>query len=283
MSDKTTYDFYNPPHQSLSVEIKDSRFIIHKGTQWESRNDSMEKLLLSLEGSLTPGINKRIIINTGDHPIDRGEYPYPVLSFSTKEGFKDLPIPCFVYDHWRGVQIEEWEKVVETLSSRGSHDPNINKLVWLGAPTNRIRCDALNLFSEYEDTIEFKLIDWGKIRSKREESGYLTLEDHLDYKVLLDLPGNGFSARIYYFFFCRRPIIKLYNEHKLWFDDYLPENTVLGVRGLDEVLDLNIRLLSDPVFYKEVTHKTWDFAQNYLTKEKSLEYLSTLINNLPSQ
>lgn len=283
MSDTTLFDFYKPPHQFLSVEIKNSQFIIHKGSQWESRNDSMEKLLLSLEWMLTPGINKKIIINTGDHPVDRGEYPYPVLSFSTREGFKDLPIPCFVYDHWMGAQIGEWEKVVESLSSRGSHDPNINKLVWVGALTNIMRSDALNLFSEYKDTIEFRLIDWCQIRSKKEESGYLSLEDHLNYKVLLDLPGNGFSGRIYYFFFCRRPIIKLYNHHKLWFDDYLPENSVLCVRSLDEVLDLTSRLLSDSVFYKEVTHNTWDFAQNYLTKEKSLEYLSNLINDLPSQ
>ncbi len=282
MSETTPYDFYNPPHQSLSVEIKNSRFIIHKGTQWESRNDSMEKLLLSLEGWLTPGINKKIIINTGDHPIDRGEYPYPVLSFSTKEGFRDLPIPCFVYDHWRGAKIGEWEEVVESLSSRGSQEPSINKLVWLGAPTNRIRCDALDFFSESKDIIDFELIDWGQINSNKEESRYLSLEDHLNYKVLLDLPGNGFSARIYYFFFCKRPIIKLYDNHKLWFDDYLPENTILRVKNLDEVSNITSRLLSDSSFYKEVTCKTWDFGQNYLTKERSMKYLLDLINDLPS-
>jgi hypothetical protein len=282
MSETTPYDFYNPTHQSLSVEIKNSRFIFHKGTQWESRNDSMEKLLLSLEGWLTPGINKKIIINTGDHPIDRGKFPYPVLSFSTKEGFRDLPIPCFVYDHWMGAKIGEWEKVVESLSSRGSQDPNINKLVWLGAQTNRIRCDAQVFFSEYKDIIDFELIDWGQINSNKRESRYLSLEDHLNYKVLLDLPGNGFSARIYYFFFCKRPIIKLYDDHKLWFDDYLPENTVLRVKDLDEVLNITSRLLSDSGFYKEVICGTWDFAQNYLTKEMSMKYLFNLINDLPS-
>ena len=281
MNDCIHYDFYNPIHQSLSVEIKDGRFIIYKGTQWESRNDSMEKLLLSLEGKLIPGNNKKIIVNTGDHPIDRGDYPYPVLSFSTKDGFKDLPIPCFVYDHWQGVKIGEWESVVESLSVRGLQEPHLNKLVWLGAPTNAIRCGALDFFSESKDIIDFKLINWGQINTNQDGSGYLSLDDHLDYKVLLDLPGNGFSARIYYFFFCKRPIIKLYDDHKLWFDDYLPENTLLGVKSLDEVIDLTRRLLTDTDFYKEVTHKTWDFAQNYLTKERSMNYLLDLINNLP--
>jgi len=136
-------------------------------------------------------------------------------------------------------------------------------------------------FSPHEDLIYFKLMNWGEVRSGKEEAVYLSLEDHLNYKVLLDLPGNGYSGRIYYFLFCKRPIIKLYDRHRLWFDGYLPENTILRANNLSDVLEISKKLLIDEEFYNMVVYNTWSFAENYMTKEKSMDYLVKVINELP--
>lgn len=276
-----SYNFYNPPHQTISVEINNGELITNKGTQFEDRNGSMERILHSIKDKLFLEKNKKFIINTGDHPIDKGNHPYPVLSFSTVNDFKDIPIPCFVYDHWKGARIPEWEIIVDSLSKKGEMNPKINKTVWIGAPTNHIRVQAMEKFSPHEDLIYFKLMNWGEVRSGKEEVVYLSLEDHLNYKLLLDLPGNGFSARIYYFMFCKRPIIKLYDSHKLWFDRDLPENTILRANNLSDILEISKKLLIDEEFYNMVVYNTWKFAENYMTKEKSMDYLAKVINELP--
>lgn len=276
-----SYNFYNPSHQTISVEIKNEHLTIIKGTQWEDRNDSMERIIHSIKDKLFLGKNKKFIINTGDRPIDKGDHPYPVLSFSTIDGFRDISIPCFVYDHWKGAQIPEWDSIVDSLSKRGNMNPKINKTVWIGAPTNPVRSEAMEKFSSHEDLIYFKLMNWGEVKSGKEKAIYISLEDHVNYKVLLDLPGNGFSARIYYFLFCKRPIIKLYDRHKLWFDKYLPENSILRANDLSDILEISKKLLIDEEFYNMVVHNTRIFAKNYMTKEKSMDYLANIINELP--
>jgi hypothetical protein len=278
-----SYNFYEPSHQTISVEIKNKKIIILKGTQWEDRNDSMERLLLSIKNKLSLDKNKKFIINTGDGPINKGQYPYKVMSFSTIDGFEDIPIPCFVYDHWNGARISNWEKTVTELSRRGNFKANIDKAVWFGAPTNSIRVEASNMFLNHEDLIHFKLMNWGDVRNRKKEAIYLSLDDHLDYKILLDFPGNGFSARIYYFLFCKRPIIKFYDHHVMWFDKYLPEDTILKVKNLSEVLKITKKLLCDKNFYDKVVNNIQLFSNQYLSKEKAMEYLAEVINKLPHE
>jgi len=124
-----SYDFYNPPYEKISVEIKDGDLNIIKGGGWADRNNSMERLLLSIKYKLDLLKNKKFIINTSDKPINTGDISYTVLSNSTIEGYYDIPIPHFVYDHWKEAKIDTWETTIKELIEKSYTPYKYNKAI----------------------------------------------------------------------------------------------------------------------------------------------------------
>ena len=142
-------DFANPSYEKISVEIEDGELIINKGDGWADRNNSMERLLLSIKSKLDFSKNKKFIINTGDNPINKGDIPYTVLSLSTKEDYLDIPIPGFQYDHWDESKIGNWEEVIKELLLNNHQSPTQDKAIWIGAPVTPQRVEAFYYFNLY--------------------------------------------------------------------------------------------------------------------------------------
>ena len=274
------FDFNNPSHERISVEIKNGELIINKGTGWADRNNSMERLLLSIKSKLNLSQDKQFVINTGDNPINNGSFPYTVLSNSTKEGYLDIPIPCFVYDHWNEVKIDSWQNIIDELLVKGNQPPTNNKAIWIGAPVSQQRVEAFYYFNLYKDLTDFWLMNWNEVRQEIPSARYLSLPEMLDYKILYDIPGVGFSARTCYFFYTQRPIIKLWDDHIMWFNQYLTDNSIIYAESYDEMISYTETLLSDKKLYDEVVRNTLNIGKKYITKENALNYLTEVINNI---
>ena len=274
------FDFNNPSHERISVEIKDGDLLINKGTGWADRNNSMERLLLSIKSKLDLSKDKKFVINTGDNPINEGDFPYTVLSNSTKEGYLDIPIPCFVYDHWQEAKIGSWQNIVDDLLVKGLQTPTINKAIWIGAPVAQKRIEAFYYFNLYKDLTDFWLMNWDEVRNEIPDARYLSLTEMQDYKILYDIPGVGFSARTCYFFYTQRPVIKLWDGHIMWFNQYLTDNSIIYAEDYDDMISYTEALLSDEDLYNEVVMNTLKIGQKYINKENALNYLTEVINNI---
>jgi hypothetical protein len=274
------FDFNNPSHERISVEIKDGDLLINKGTGWADRNNSMERLLLSIKSKLDLSKDKKFVINTGDNPINEGDFPYTVLSNSTKEGYLDIPIPCFVYDHWQEAKIGSWQNIVDDLLVKGLQTPTINKAIWIGAPVAQKRVEAFYYFNLYKDLTDFWLMNWDEVRNEIPDARYLSLTEMQDYKILYDIPGVGFSARTCYFFYTQRPVIKLWDGHIMWFNQYLTDNSIIYAEDYDDMISYTEALLYDEDLYNEVVMNTLKIGQKYINKENALNYLTEVINNI---
>lgn len=275
-----SFNFNNPPYEKISVQIIEGDIIIKKGKGWANRNDSMEKLLLEIKSKIDVSKNKKFIINTGDNPVNNGNFPYPVLSFSTKKGYFDIPIPGFQYDHWIEAKIPHWEEIVNQILEKGKKIPTNNKAIWIGAPVNQIRIDAYNYFSNYQDLIDYWLMNWDSVRSNSSNARYMSLFELLDYKILYDLPGVGHSGRIYYFFYAQRPVIKLWDNHIMWFNQYLIDNSITYAENYNDMISYTKILLSNNDLYNEVVKNTLEIGKKYLSKTNALNYLTEVINNI---
>jgi hypothetical protein len=275
-----SYDFYNPPYEKISVEIKDGDLNIIKGGGWADRNNSMERLLSSIKYKLDLSKNKKFIINTSDKPINTGEISYTVLSNSTMEGYYDIPIPCFIYDHWKEAKIDDWETTIKELTEKSYIPYKYNKAIWIGAPVSQQRIEAFNYFQSYKEITDFWLMNWNQIRNQIPEARYLSLYEMLDYKILYDIPGVGFSGRTCYFFYMQRPIIKLWDGHIMWFNKYLVDNSIIYAENYDDMVSSTKLLLNDNILYNEVIKNTLEIGQKYLSKENALNYLVEVINNI---
>jgi hypothetical protein len=274
-----SFNFNNPPYELISVEINDGNLVINKGTGWADRNNSMEKLLLSIKSKLDLSKNKKFVINTGDNPINKGDFPYTVLSNSTKDEYLDIPIPCFVYDHWNEVKIDTWENATNDLLNTNK-DSTYNKAIWIGAPVTQQRVDAFYYFNLYNDVVDFWLMNWDAVRNEIPNAKYLSFSEMQDYKILYDLPGIGFSARTCYFFYMRRPIIKLWDGHIMWFNEYLTDNSIVYAQDYDEMISYTKTLLNNKELYNEIVFNTLEIGKKYLSKDNALNHLTNIINNI---
>lgn len=274
------FDFNNPSNERISVEIKDGDLLINKGTGWADRNNSMERLVLAVKDRIDYSKNKKFVINTGDNPINDGSFPYPVLSNSTKDGFLDIPIPCFVYDHWNETKIGPWEKITQTLLETGNTPATINKAIWIGAPVSQKRIDVYHYFQLYSEMADVWLMNWNDVRNQNPDAKYLSLTEMQDYKILYDIPGVGFSGRTCYFFYTQRPVIKLWDGHVMWFNEYLTDNSIIYAEDLDQMLMYTDILLKDQELYDEVVKNTLELGKKYLSKENALTHLVNAINNI---
>jgi hypothetical protein len=274
------FDFNNPSDEKISIEIKDGNLLINKGKGWADRNNSMERLLLTVKDNLDLSKDKKFIINTGDNPINNGLFPYPVLSNSTKSGYSDIPIPCFIYDHWNEVKISSWQETIKELLSKGSQPPTNNKAIWIGAPVTQKRVEAFHYFNSHKELTDFWLMNWEEVRNEIPEARYLSLTEMQDYKILYDIPGFGFSARTCYFFYMQRPVIKLWDEHIMWFQQHLTDNSIIYAETYDDMISFTKTLLSDKELYDEVVKNTLEIGHKYLNKDYALKYLTEVINNL---
>jgi hypothetical protein len=50
------FDFNNPSNERISVEIKEGELFINKGTGWADRNNSMERLLLTIKDKIDSAV-----------------------------------------------------------------------------------------------------------------------------------------------------------------------------------------------------------------------------------
>ncbi len=274
-----SFNFNNPSYELISVEINDGNLVINKGTGWADRNNSMEKLLLSIKSKLDLSKNKKFVINTGDNPINKGDFPYTVLSNSTKDEYLDIPIPCFVYDHWNEVKIDTWENATNDLLNTNK-DSTYNKAIWIGAPVTQQRVDAFYYFNLYNDVVDFWLMNWDAVRNEIPNAKYLSFSEMQDYKILYDLPGIGFSARTCYFFYMRRPIIKLWDGHIMWFNEYLTDNSIVYAQDYDEMISYTKTLLNNKELYNEIVFNTLEIGKKYSSKDNALNHLTNIINNI---
>jgi hypothetical protein len=273
-------DFTNPSYEKISIEIKDGELLINKGGGWADRNNSMERLLLEIKPNLDFSKNKKFIINTGDNPINKGDIPYTVLSLSSKQDYLDIPIPGFQYDHWDESKIGKWEDITAELLSNNSLTPTKDKAIWIGAPVTSQRIEAFHYFNNHPSLVDFWLMNWEEVRYKIPQAKYLSIPELLQYKILFDIPGVGHSGRIYYFFFMKRPIIKLWDNHIMWFNQYLIDNSVVYAENFDEMISYTKNLLEDKELYNEVVKNTLEIGQKYINKKNALNYLTEVINNI---
>ena len=263
----------------VHLNFNGSSIEVHTKNCWCTRGESMTYLiqkafqLLQKEDkvkSMKP-FNKMLFV--GDW--EEGDYS----TCSTM--YKNQTIPCPMFHEWKECKIEEYDTECLKISKRSKTSPIQNKLFWIGQLSNHIRENFIKDYSKHPKVKAIALTsNWG--HAPGYDKDYASLPDHCDYKYLIDMEGNGYSARVKFLMHSRRPIFyqkRMWNEYWFWdikeYKHYIPVANNLS--DLDEKIDW---AENNPDKCKDIADNAADFAAKHLRKKNAIKRLRDIIFNL---
>jgi hypothetical protein len=114
---------------------------------------------------------------------------------------------------WPEAFVPSVEALTQQLNDLGRLPFEKDKAVWIGAPTHPSR-ECFNTLADspvLASRVDAWFISW---TAQGCGPGYLSLPDHVRYRYLIDIEGNGFSGRLKWLLCSRRPVFVL--DRPLW-------------------------------------------------------------------
>jgi len=173
---------------------------------------------------------------------DRGNSDVKIKQYSMcypkgNNELKNFCGPDWTFVNWPSANIKKFSHTRNRIILKSVIKPKINKAAWAG-----------NIYSPLPDVIEFKtrpkLLEIGKqnpdifeIRHiapkngqiEKESKNYMSFDELLKYRFLIDIGGNGYSGRLKYLMFSRRPLliverkyIEYYHEELIPYEHFIP-------------------------------------------------------------
>jgi hypothetical protein len=201
--------------------------------------------------------------------------------------------PDWVFCHWPSASIQEFEDTKNKIISKYDNNPNptINKVGWFG-----------NIHSPLSDVIEYttrpllkkigdenpELFDIVHISpingmiNKTNNNDYLSLPDLVKYKYLIDIGGNGYSGRLKFLLFSKRPLLLVDRNYIEYFhEDLIPYVHYIPVQmDLSDLLIQVDWMISNPEKCLEIANNAFEYAINNFKPDDISDRIYYVYKNL---
>jgi hypothetical protein len=271
-------------YETLNFIWDGSSLLVKDNGGYEKRNESTIKLFK--EGLKIYLKHKKIPfklnISTSDKIIP-GYY-----SFSNNEN-KNL-IPDYVFDKWEAVHIFNYDKKADEILEASKRKILSDKIFWIGnTNTHFTRKILINNFNNNKKVLFLDSGDWKK-SDKTDIDGslitcgpYISLEDHANYKYLLDIRGNGYSGRFKLLMFLGRPIfyVERSDNEYFFYDDLKPFVHYIPVKS--DLSDLEEKIEwaeTNEKDCKNISKTAQEYAINNLKTKNAIQYFSKILLSL---
>ena len=254
----------------LTFCIRDGIPHVVEMNQYETRGDSCFQIferLLAMAPELCR-FEKGVIFFGDSPPCHDLDMEY-ILQFCTTKPIRQsrsfLPFPCPHSLRWPQVGIENSEDLLTSLL-QDSRIYSDNRVFWIGANTHPIRARLIDISFTHRKVLEAKMIKWqptanGKIVC---HPRFVSLQDHANYKYLIDCPGNGYSGRLKWLLATGRPTFIVERdivEH--WHDAMIPWVHYVPVAGdLSDIFTAYEKLEKQPSLYRHISENAKIFARD---------------------
>ncbi len=200
---------------TLKFRVENHRIIISCLMGWMTRPEIMLQMFQMY-------IDKRGIQTLPDITIDLSDACTDLDSFPNEKYFtisaplekKHLLLPDPYSLCWPEAHIDNVFEKCAQLATAGMTPPTDTRLFWIGQNSHWTRKVLVELADKHPDRIVASFLECKKGVIPKNEM--VSLEDHTKYKYLIDLSGQGFSARIKYLLFSRRPLFIVERKYHDW-------------------------------------------------------------------
>ena len=196
----------------------------------------------------------------------------------------------WVFYHWPSANIHSFEVTKNEIIKEANKQPTIDKIGWYG-----------NIYSPQSDVIEYytrpllkkigdenpQLFDIFHILPNNgiidgNINNYLSLPDLIKYKYLIDIGGNGYSGRLKYLLFSKRPLLLVDRNYVEYFhNDLIPYKHYIPVKmDLSDLLEKVEWMRNNYAQSLEIANNAFEFAVKNFTENKLLERVYYVYRNI---
>lgn len=190
-------------------------------------------------------------------------------------------IPDFAFESWMEAGIPNFTTTTQEIEASGNNAWTDNRLFWIGnTKTNPIRKELLDLGSKNPDMFDFRDTHVDDFIVQKKNVPYVSLPDHTNYKYLLDIEGNSYSARLKYLFFSKRVVFIQERAWKEYFHfDLVPYKHFIPVKNDLSDLEQQYQMMEkDEALYNTIVANALDFAHKNLSYEAAITFMVNAIN-----
>jgi len=261
--------------------IKNNYFTIKKSNgiliysnfkQYESRNSSGYWLIKKADEIYNwPDFNEIVIItedSTNEQNLKDNVFTYKTF-------------PDFNFHCWKEVQIFDYEETCNKMIQNSFENPEQMKVGWLGSITHPNRQKMVSIGSKNTDIFDFSVINWQRDNPDvLSANNYISMEDLVKkYGILIDVEGAGYSARVKYLLWSRRPLLLIDRIHTEYYYDFLePWVHYIPVKqDMSDLVEKTRWCIDNYDIANEIANNAYIFAQTYLTREACYNQINKII------
>lgn len=198
---------------------------------------------------------------------------------------RDFCGPDWTFVHWPDGGISSFESVRDEIVERGRRPPRTMKAAWFGnihspsvdVPEHHTRPLLLRIGSENPEIMDFR-----HVRSPNDH-GYMSMPDMVsEYAALVDIGGNGYSGRLKWLLFSRRPVLIVERDFVEYFhEDLEPWVHYVPVKhDLEHLVDLVRWVLGSPGDSSRIAEAAFRFATENFSEEMLFARIRTVYENI---
>jgi protein glucosyltransferase len=128
-------------------------------------------------------------------------------------------MPCFTLWSWPEARAGRWPTKFESIlnaSQQLEYEKRVPKLFWRGAKFPK-RSWFIKMAKKYPDIMDIEVTGWTRIKNilaLKPSDKFMTIEQHCNYKYLLQLEGVTYSSRLKYLLLCGSTVV--FNVMEYW-------------------------------------------------------------------
>ena len=210
---------------------------------------------------------------------------------STKPHLKNSCGPDWVFYHWPSASITSFEETKNKIIEASNLKPLISKVGWYGnlssplsdVPEYKTRPLLKSIADKNQHCIDVIHVppNRGKIDSTVEH--YMSLEDLVkQYAYLLDIGGNGYSGRLKFLLFSKRPLLIVERRYiEYFYNDLKPYVHFIPVKlDLSDLIKKIDWIIKNPEAADAIAQNAFNFAMENFSKNKLMKRICSVYEHL---
>lgn len=192
--------------------------------------------------------------------------------------------PDFTFKGWQTANIMDFDETIKNILNSANEIAKYNKVGWFGniatSGNRKTLKDIGDINTDLFDIVDISPKGW---HINEDIPKYMSLPDLVqNYKYLIDIEGAGWSGRLKFLLYSKRPLLVVDRDFVDYFyEDLEPFKHYIPVKNdLSDLVDKTKWIINNEDRAQEIANNAYDFAINNFKKEKLLERIYDVYKNL---